>query len=415
MDIKEVLQCLKTPSSVIEPETKQQANYQTNYQTNTLTNTQAETKQLTDNIVENSTQNNYQTEQQANTQANYQTEHQTNTLTEQQTNYQTNNITEQINSDVPCGCDFTQNDAYSLAEIDLTIDSSDFESFWLKLKDSWEQIRHYILTQQPNIIQNIMKNILSFLSENISEYIGLELTYNEVNGQQLESFKGYIELYISPAHKLDNISVMKALYAKRIELPNLLVSCYRPFHIKDPLIQDIEYSDFKASYDNFGYQGSLAQYRSNDGRLLPILNVVILVKAPVCDKLLKKTTMTFENEKTREVYIPNEYDAIERFLINAIGEYNILHHVGYIEFISENDEKYVPTGTFTELSDIRKDITLIINHMRYKKCNYCDHNELQTKLYKCVRCQTTLYCSKQCQIANWENHRRLCLYITNSE
>jgi len=401
MDIKEVLQCLKTPSSVIEPET--------NTHTNTHTNNQASNEQTNNDHTNNEQTNNEQTN-------NKQTNNEQ-TNNKQTNNEQTNNQanTDQIDFDVPCECDFNQNDVYSLAEIDLTIDSPDFESFWLKLKDGWAQIRHYVLTQQPNIIQNIMKNILSFLSENISEYIGLELTYNEVNGQHLESFKGYIELYISPAHKLDNISVMKALYAKRLELPNLLVSCYRPFHIKDPLIQDIEYADFKASYDNFGYQGSMAQYRSNDGKLLPILNIVILVKAPICDKLLKKTTMTFENEKTREVYIPNEYDAIERFLINAIGEYNILHHVGYIEFISENDEKYVPTGTFTELSDIRKDITLIINHMRYKKCNYCDHNELQTKLYKCVRCQTTLYCSKQCQIANWENHRRLCLYITNSE
>lgn len=41
---------------------------------------------------------------------------------------------------------------------------------------------------------------------------------------------------------------------------------------------------------------------------------------------------------------------------------------------------------------------------RTKKCKICS----KVSSLLCGQCQTTVYCSKQCQQSDWENHKRIC-------
>jgi hypothetical protein len=43
----------------------------------------------------------------------------------------------------------------------------------------------------------------------------------------------------------------------------------------------------------------------------------------------------------------------------------------------------------------------------YKCCNP-DCNEMSHKMKKCEKCKKTRYCSKDCQKANWSDHRINC-------
>lgn len=42
---------------------------------------------------------------------------------------------------------------------------------------------------------------------------------------------------------------------------------------------------------------------------------------------------------------------------------------------------------------------------RNRKCLFCDNPDPQ---YKCARCKTAYYCSKECQKADWKLHKRIC-------
>jgi hypothetical protein len=45
-----------------------------------------------------------------------------------------------------------------------------------------------------------------------------------------------------------------------------------------------------------------------------------------------------------------------------------------------------------------------------KVCNHCVKAETLggAKLMKCQRCKLTYYCSKECQVANWKSHKKMC-------
>lgn len=44
------------------------------------------------------------------------------------------------------------------------------------------------------------------------------------------------------------------------------------------------------------------------------------------------------------------------------------------------------------------------------KCNYCSkaRSTDSATLSRCGKCQTTLYCSRDCQTADWKIHKRVC-------
>jgi hypothetical protein len=277
--------------------------------------------------------------------------------------------------------------------------------FWNKLHEQWIKVYHLLMNgnEQGLILIN------SFLTVDLYKLIEIEVTYNEINRQNLTSYSKHVELYISPRLKRDNIPTMKALYEARIPINNLLVSCYRAYHPKDTLIADIDFGEFKAQYTDFGFQGSCGYSEEHK----PVLNIVIVVKQPLADKILTQKTVNFKSPDgkttSRKVWLPTSTNAVDLFLINILGEYNLLNHVGYIEVLPDNDPIITEGSVFTELDDIKKNMIIIQKQYNYRSCNYCEHNELQTIMMKCSKCKKINYCSKKCQITDWSNHKNICI------
>lgn len=284
----------------------------------------------------------------------------------------------------------------------------EIERFWEQVKTNWESIRIYLMAGQESGLHMVN----SYLTPVLNEYVEIEASFGEINRQALPMFKNVIELYISPKFKKDNVWVMKLMYHMKPNLINMMVSCYKAYHPLDNVIQDITYRDFKVSYDDFGYQGSVG-YDKKDNECKPLINMVILVKKPICDKILKKQNVTFQHPdgKTseREVYFPNNCNAFDMLLLNIVGEYNLINHVGYIEFLPEDDPQITENAVFVELADIRKDLELIHSNYVYRKCNFCDHNELQVQLQDCYICKHVMYCSVKCKAADRKNHNKTCM------
>ena len=283
--------------------------------------------------------------------------------------------------------------------VNQTLIDIDSELFWKRLSEQWAELYPKMLSGDPNTLDHIQ----SLLTPELREHLELEFSFNEINRQALPRFKSYIELYISPKMLKDNLPYMSTLYEKRITLPGLITACYKAYHYHDEAIKDIEYeNDFVVKYTDFGVQCTFG-YNENK----PILNLIIMIKDPVSKKLLKKTKVDFKSEKgpgSREIWLPEKYNAVSMMLLNIIGEYHMINHIGYIEILPEEEAK----GEFYELLDIRKELEIVLKHYNYKHCNYCGHNELQVKLLQCTRCKKIYYCSKVCQFGDWLNHKLIC-------
>jgi hypothetical protein len=51
-----------------------------------------------------------------------------------------------------------------------------------------------------------------------------------------------------------------------------------------------------------------------------------------------------------------------------------------------------------------------------KRCHNCEKPETQMEgalLMKCQRCRAIYYCSKECQVAHWKNHKKMCKVIAS--
>lgn len=282
----------------------------------------------------------------------------------------------------------------------------DIDIFWNMLKLQWNNVYDLIINGDEKGL--VLLN--SFLTKKLSEHIILEATFNEINRQALPAFKNYVELYISPKLQKKNINTMIKMYNTKPKpaLPNLLVSCYKAYHIQDPLIEDIKYDNIVIPFKNFGVQ-TLIGY-SEKKKLQ--LNLVILVEKTTAGYLLEKTKINFKNEEgvqtSRNVWMPSKLNAMDLLLLNIIGEYNYIHNIGYIEYLPEDDPLITNDDNFTELDDIRNHLIQITKLNDYKICNYCNHNELQVSLYKCSVCKNVYYCNKICQKEDYKNHKLVC-------
>lgn len=298
--------------------------------------------------------------------------------------------------------------------------------FWKKLQENWLLLYKGFFT---NNIKNTLFAINSFLPDDDLE---IEATIGMINSLQLSPYEKFVELYISPKLKNTSIGKMKKLYNARIDLPWLRVSCYKAYHPKDVLINDIDYGKFIIKYDDLCYNASFGY----NGKK-PIINIIIIVKKEVAEYFLVKKKVDFHDELatsndetennsddefkkdtnsqkqesykgTREVWVQNNYFPVDIILLNVLGEYNLINHVGYIELLHENDELVKPGCKFFELADLKKELEFLYKHYKYEICNYCQHNSLQTKLLTCNHCKTVFYCGKICQKADWNNHKLIC-------
>lgn len=279
-------------------------------------------------------------------------------------------------------------------------------NFWDNIKSCWDKLYHQIFNGEGVEALNYIQNQLP---KDIFEEISFEITFGEGNKQAIPAYSKIVELYISPRHKESSLPIMDALYDSYIELDNLIVCKYKPYHKNDPLISEIDFGTFKVNYNDFGVQIS---YGFSEQKK-PILNLVIMVNKKIAEYILDKQKMWFKNPETknttsRDVWVSKKTNAIDLFLLNILGEYHLMHNIGYIELLPSDDPIITKDTIFTELSDLRNEIELINKNNHYKICNYCQHHEMQIKIKNCSRCHTTYYCSKICQIADYKRHKMIC-------
>ena len=330
---------------------------------------------------------------------------------------------------------------------------SDCNTFWSNLKRDWNNIYPLLVVGD----KYMLKLLNLYLSARLAKYLDISFSFNEINRQNLDSYQGHIELYISPKFKKDNIEYMLRLYNAKVELPNCSVACYSAYHPNDELLSDDEFAEYcedcdyfkfkdeqvpltslipsttstttttpdnttttpvhnnthktyRPKYEDFGFQGHLGRDENNK----PNINITVLVKQPIASKILKIENVKFKHTdgsiNSRDVWFSkHKVDPITILLSNIIGEYNLVNHVGYIEYLPEDDPLISKDSVFTELLDCRKSLDIILKHRDYKSCAYCSHLELQTCVSICSRCKSAHYCSKLCQKSHWNTHKQTCV------
>jgi len=286
-------------------------------------------------------------------------------------------------------------------------------AFWLSLTRQWEII-YKALTEGTDSDRSRVLDLLNFFAGPLTNNVSFEITVGEINRIAFPSSGQMIELYISVNLLKSNVPIMEEFYAKRMPCKNLTVFKYRSYNVKDPILTMIEYPDCKYTYDDFGCQ-SFHTLDKSERTVRPIINLVIYVKKDAAATLLEKKNVTFHDPDRKdakpielEKWLPVKTNVIDLLLCNIIGEYHLVHSVGYIEFLPEGDPLIAAGSVFTELSDLRGDFAILDKHRGMQSCATCTRRGYQTDLKQCGRCHESLYCCVECQRIDWTAHKTMC-------
>jgi hypothetical protein len=297
-----------------------------------------------------------------------------------------------------------------------------YNNFWQKLAENWDDLYTNILnnTNKEDKLNEILYLINLLLGEELQKHIDIEFTVGEINRIYYNNkYDNIIELYISPKLKKENIIYMENLYdvynthkQKKSDiykkLNNLTVIKYKAYNVKDSLIDDITYDNCIIKYEDIGVQTFIGY----DEKKLPVLNLVLYVKKPISEKILKKkkinVIMPDGSNSEIEKWLPHETNAFDIFLLNIAGEYNFINNIGYIEFLPEGDPLIAEGSMFTELNDIRKELLLLEKIKNINICSVCGRRDLQKNILMCSKCKNTKYCGYNCQTIDYKTHRQFC-------
>jgi len=296
-----------------------------------------------------------------------------------------------------------------------------YDLFWISLENQWHIIYEAISNGSDEDRQRVLQ-LLHYFAGDISEFLDFEITLGEINRIVFEIDKiptnHIVELYISPKLSKDNIEHMEQLYNARRPIKSLHTFKYRSYNAKDPMIARIDYPEVTYEYNDFGCQ----TFNSIDENKKPIVNIVLYVKNPAAKTLLKQKEITFietgkatDNkagdgkavEKKIVKWLPTESNVVDVLLLNIIGEYNLIHRTGYIEFIPEGSD-CSEAVVFTELADLKPAYVALDKLGRIRCCTTCTRKDYQCKLLRCSKCRNVYYCSEVCQALDFKVHRRIC-------
>lgn len=297
--------------------------------------------------------------------------------------------------------------------------------FWAQLIKFWPQL-YELICKDANSRTHALQLINGLLSEEDFKRIQIEMTLGEVNRIPYAKASKLVELYISPRLLKNNVPLMEQFYKAKpssSQLPNLEVYKYRAYNPSDALIKDIVYpatedmKEYTANYTDLGYQSSTT-YDSLTKQ--PLLNLVIYVRKSLADIILKKKKVTFTSPPSdtdekkdpivMEKWLPENSTVVDVFLLNAIGEYNLVNNIGYIEFLPDGDPLIANGSVFCELADLRGDIKLLESSLKVPliNCKTCNRNVHQGTLFSCSRCKKATYCCVICQKIDYGKHKLRC-------
>ena len=283
------------------------------------------------------------------------------------------------------------------------------ETFWQRLADCWQDL--YKLIQKNSVIAlRIIDTLLQDLPINIS------ISYNLINKQELDIANGQVVLYLSPNGNKDSVQILERLYSKRITLNNLLIAKYRAYNenddIPNEITDNIDNNNININVDEFAVH-CLQGY--NQDR--PVLNLVITCRKDLLSckevkfmheanaladietkmsevKIAESEAVKAESEiksTSRPVYF-YKGGALDEYLSIILGEYNLIHYIGYIEIIPKEDAiKEIP---FMKLDSLRESVEFISKPYKHQ-CAYCSIDSMQMDLIKC-QCKRLEFCSSLC-------------------
>jgi hypothetical protein len=279
--------------------------------------------------------------------------------------------------------------------------------FWKKFSPEWDEIYAKLMSKNRESIDKMFCYVCDMLG-NLHKYIALEFTIGCINNISYSSSENQVELYVSPLLLKSNEKIMNKFINLAPPLSNLTIVKYKCFNIKDDIIKTISSNDVLYSISDFRYQVHSAQDESK--KLM--YNLVITVPDTVAKTLLAKKKIQYidKQQKTNiiEKWLPTNTDVIPTLLTNLIGEYNMIHKIGYIEFLPESDPLYDSRSEFLQMESLRNLINTCVKFDMTSTCNLCGRMSYQKNIYKCSACMKTKYCTKLCQVLDFSTHKLFC-------
>jgi hypothetical protein len=283
--------------------------------------------------------------------------------------------------------------------------------FWLKFTENWNELNEMLFYANELQCSKVLDYCYFISSKTMKDYLDYEITIGEVNRMECKENPKLVELYISPKLNINNVKLMEYMVSKAPKLKNLAVIKYRAYNSKDALIDSIQYKDFTAKYEDFGCQHFISISAETKQ---PLVNLVIFVHKPLADLILEKRKVTIVDPDIPdskpfviEKWLTTNLDILYCYLLNVVGEYNLIHNTGYIEFLPEGDPLISEGSVFTELNDLKAAYDLLEGNL-ISKCQTCCRKKHQCRLLRCSKCKLVLYCSIECQKTDFETHKLFC-------
>ncbi len=276
---------------------------------------------------------------------------------------------------------------------------------WGAISENWKIMYTALTKGTPTDRSKALDLCHFFAGAELTPHIDFEFTVGEINRVYFEKASHLVELYISPKLQEKNVHIMNYVVKQAPKLDNLQVVKYRAYNKSDALIEAIDYETFSAKYTDFGCQHFNGIGPHNN----PLINIVIYVKKQIADKILKQREVTFVDDAGKSTklmkWLPYEFNVVDLFLLNIIGEYNLIHRTGYIEFLPEGDPLIASGSVFTELADLKGVYDILEDQ---SCCNTCNRYSYTLSLMRCSRCHDTKYCCKTCQTIDYKVHKQFC-------
>ena len=310
--------------------------------------------------------------------------------------------------------------------------NDDIKSFWHLYREWWLYFYTIFILGDKEEKEEVAARFNGLLTDELAEFIHIEFTVDVVNctvypgtivNKVIYSSKDIVEIYISPRMNRNNISVLDKFVnyyyenranideyntEKNKELKIDVDKCrqctkilkYKAFNLHLPLFDKVEVEDVNNNVKLIKHSDFLAQASIKTYDDVYKLDILIAVKDKVIKYVMKQVQV--DDELILE---PNDTIIIDSIILNLVGEYNLMHYVNSIKYVSLKDTK---VSEYYEISYLRKIIESINTLNKHDSCHTCGRTKLQSKLYLCSKCKRVYYCDTLCRGIDRPIHKKIC-------